>query len=102
MNENRPSHETLVAGSRLSARYELRRELAGDHHAVDWQGFDTVLDRPVLVRLLRPELAQDDAAVEQFRREMRAAARAVPPQGARVLDAGYAEGTGLPFVVFEW
>jgi hypothetical protein len=85
----------------IAARYEFVRELRVDRETVDWEAFDTALDRPVVVRLLRPELAHDTVAVERFWQEVRAAARRTAAVGDRVLDGGTDPETGRLFVVRE-
>jgi hypothetical protein len=87
--------------SRLSDRYELRQRIGADTQATVWEGFDVGLERTVLVRLLRPELASQPDEVQRFWAEAGAAARGAAVAGQRVLDAGYSEADGLPFVVLE-
>lgn len=61
---------------------------------------DTTLDRPVVVKVLHPELAQA-VSVERFRREIAVAARLQHPQVVPLLDAGEVDGLpwySMPFV----
>jgi hypothetical protein len=85
----------------VAARYELVRELRVDGQTVEWAAVDTALDRPVVVQLLRPELARDRLASERFWQAARASARRTTTVGERVLDGGTDPGTGQPFVVRE-
>src|SRR4249920_1373530 len=57
-----------------------------------WRAEDTLLGRPVALKLLAPHLASSDAARERFIREARAASRLEHPGIASVYDAGEAEG----------
>jgi hypothetical protein len=86
----------------VALRYELVRELRVDSQTIDWEAFDTALERQVVVQLLRPELAQDPTATEQFWQDARAAAHRTATVGNRVLDAGTDPETGRHFVVREW
>src|SRR2546423_7703148 len=87
----------------IAKRYELARELrVGDDDTVDWEAFDTALERVVVVQLLRPDLAHDAAAAERFWAHARSVARSTPAVGERVLDAGADPETGQAFVVREW
>jgi hypothetical protein len=86
----------------VAVRYELVRELRVDRQTIDWEAFDTALERQVIVQLLRPELAQDADATEQFWQVARAAAHRTAPVGERVLDAGTDPETGRHFIVREW
>jgi serine/threonine protein kinase len=56
--------------------------------------------RQVAVKMIRPELAEDDAFVERFRREVQAARRVAGFCTARVLDAGL--DAPRPFLVTEY
>ena len=86
----------------IAKRYELARELRVGDDTVDWEAFDTALERVVVVELLRPDLAHDSAAAERFWAHARSVARSSPAVGQRVLDAGADPETGQVFVVREW
>jgi hypothetical protein len=86
----------------VAARYELIHELRVGSETVEWQAFDTVLDRPVVVQLLRPELAHDTVATERFWQMARDAARRTALVGGRVLDGGTDPETRQIFVIREW
>jgi hypothetical protein len=86
----------------IAGRYELARELRVGDDTVDWEGFDTQLERVVVVQLLRPDLAHDAAAAERFWAHARSVARSPAVVGERVLDAGADPETGQAFVVREW
>lgn len=73
-----------------------------DSETVDWEAFDTALDRRVVVQLLRPELAHDTPATERFWQVARAGARRTATDGDRVLNGGTDPDTGQSFVVREW
>jgi hypothetical protein len=94
------SRPTNPPSALIGSRYELVRELRVDPETVDWEGFDTKLDRPVIVRLLRPELSDDADAGERFWRATRADAQQKGnAPGQRVLDGGTDAETGRPFVI---
>ena len=89
----------------LAGRYRLCRWLAAGGMGQVWQAVDEVLDRPVAVKLLRDEYAQDPGFVRRFRAEARYAAAVTHPGVASVFDysevatADGAEPT--PFLVME-
>jgi serine/threonine-protein kinase len=60
---------------------------------------DTLLDRPVALKVLFPELSVNDAFVERFRREAQAAANLSQPNIVSVYDWGRDHGTY--FIVME-
>ena len=43
----------------LGARYRLDRQIARGGMAEVWLGTDTFLDRPVAIKVLKPQLAND-------------------------------------------
>ncbi len=60
---------------------------------------DRVLSEEVALKLLRPELAEDPAALERFRREVKLARKIAHPNVCRVFDLG--EADGLAFLTME-
>src|ERR1039458_7007824 len=84
----------------LSGRYELSHLVArGGMAEVDRAG-DQLLDRPVAVKVLFPELSVDRSFVERFRREAQAAANLSHPNIVPVFDWG--EDNGSYFIVMEF
>jgi eukaryotic-like serine/threonine-protein kinase len=88
-----------VTAVQLGDRYQLDHRIASGGMGAVWRAVDRLLDRPVAVKLLRRELADDPAFVERFRREARAAAALTHPNVAGVFD--YGERDGQAFIVME-
>src|ERR1700728_3949460 len=84
----------------LSGRYELRHLVARGGMAEVYRAHDRLLDRPVAVKVLFPELSVDRAFVERFRREAQAAANLSHPNIVPVFDWG--EDNGAYFIVMEF
>src|SRR5205823_9930179 len=63
---------------------------------------DSVLERPVAVKLLAEHLSDDDAFVARFRREALAAARLQHPNIVQVYDSGEDRPSGRHFIVMEY
>src|SRR5438105_2550644 len=61
---------------------------------------DTLLERLVALKILHEHHTQDEAYVERFRREARAAAQLSHPNIVTVIDRG--EADGRQFIVFEY
>jgi hypothetical protein len=97
-----PSARTRDVVALIAGRYELVRERTGFGEVQEWEGFDSALERRVLVRFLRQDLAQDSAALERFWASARARARGGAASGKRVLDAGTDAETGCAFLICEW
>jgi len=89
----------------LAGRYRLCRWLAAGGMGQVWLAVDEVLGRPVAVKLLRDEYAQDPSFVGRLRAEARSAAAVAHPGIASVLDYGEvtttAGGEPTPFLVME-
>jgi predicted Ser/Thr protein kinase len=67
---------------------------------VVWKARQVQLDRPVAIKLLRPELAADPSFAERFAREARALAKLQHPGIVGVHD--YGEVLGLYYLVMEY
>jgi serine/threonine-protein kinase len=61
----------------LGGRYRLDASIASGGMADVWRGVDTVLGRPVAVKMLKATVASDPTVAERFRREARSLARLV-------------------------
>jgi serine/threonine-protein kinase len=94
---------TITPETSLDHRYLLVHRLAFGGMGEVWEGTDTVLDRPVAVKILRAELADDDAFRRRFRAEARTAGRVPHPGVASVYDYGETtvEGRSLAYLVME-
>jgi serine/threonine-protein kinase len=78
----------LMPGTVLADRYVLQEPAGEGGMATVWQATDRVLDRPVAVKILRPNLAEEPALLERFRAEALAAARLNHPNIVNVFDTG--------------
>src|SRR3954465_8312320 len=63
---------------------------------------DTVLERPVAVKLLAEHLADDEDFVYRFRREALSAARLQHPNIVQVFDSGQDQNTHRHYIVMEY
>lgn len=72
----------------LAQRYELTALIAGGGMGQVWRGRDTLLDRPVAVKVLRDQFAGDPAFLARFRAEAQHAALLHHPHIAVVFDYG--------------
>src|SRR5215212_6051911 len=81
-------------------RYEIDHRLARGGMADVYLARDTLLDRPVALKVLFPEFATDRSFVERFRREAQAAANLNHPNIVAVYDWG--EEGSTYFIVMEY
>ncbi|HEV2743309.1 MAG TPA: protein kinase, partial [Rubrobacter sp.] len=88
---------------RLGGRFVLVRELGSGGMSRVFLGRDEVLDRPVAVKILHPDL-DDEEAGALFRREGRMAARLSHPNVVPVYDAGedVLGGHEVSYIVMEY
>ena len=89
----------LESGTVLAERYVLHEPAGEGGMATVWHATDQVLDRPVAVKILRPNLAENPGILERFRAEALAAARLNHPNIVNVFDAGTDDHTA--FIVME-
>ena len=82
-----------------SGRYQVTHLIARGGMAIVYRAQDTLLNRPVAIKTLYPELSADPHFVEGFRREAQAAANLSHPNIVPVFDWGEDEGTY--FIVME-
>jgi eukaryotic-like serine/threonine-protein kinase len=89
----------------ISGRYELLEELGHGGMGDIWRGFDTVLDRPVAVKLIRQASITSPSQAEEFskrfQREARITARIQHPGVPQVYDAGLDTSHEQLFLVME-
>ena len=88
-----------MKGEILGGRYRLEDRIGGGGMAWVWKAEDTLLHRPVAVKLLREEFAADEAFLGRFRQEAESAASLVHPNIVHVYDVGTERG--LQYIVME-
>ena len=101
-------------GTLLGGRYRLDAEIGRGGMSTVYRAFDTVLERPVAIKLMHREIAADSGQLERFRREARAVAQLNHPHIVTVIDAGEEPSThdtaahghgpevGTPYIVLEY
>jgi eukaryotic-like serine/threonine-protein kinase len=105
-----------MIGTLLGGRYRLDAQIGRGGMSTVYRAFDTVLERPVAIKLMHREIASDSDQLERFRREARSVARLNHPHIVTVIDAGeeplpdselsdgeLATGrVGTPYIVLEY
>jgi tRNA A-37 threonylcarbamoyl transferase component Bud32 len=89
--------------SLLGGRFVLVREIGSGGMSTVFLGRDEVLDRPVAIKILKPDLGDPNVS-SRFRREGRTAARLSHPNIVQVYDAGEdeLEGREVSYIVVEY
>ena len=85
----------------IAGRYRIDRRLGAGGMSTVFLAEDTVLERPVAVKLLAEHLADDEPFVARFQREARAAARLQHPNIVQVFDSGLDGPSHRHFIVME-
>jgi serine/threonine-protein kinase len=91
------SPPTEVAG-----RYVIERRLGAGGMSTVFMARDTVLERPVAVKLLAEHLADDQDFVYRFQREALSAAKLQHPNIVQVFDSGQDTATERHYIVMEY
>ena len=86
----------------IAGRYRIERRLGAGGMSTVFMAKDTVLERPVAVKLLAEHLADDEAFVYRFRREALSAARLQHPNIVQVFDSGQDASTERHYIVMEY
>jgi eukaryotic-like serine/threonine-protein kinase len=95
---------SISPGTMLSGRYRLESRIAAGGMSTVYKAMDETLERPVAVKLMNREVANDSDQLERFRREARAVAQLSHPHIVGVIDAGDDADPDhpRPFIVFEY
>src|SRR3712207_2371546 len=88
---------------RFANKFVLEREIGSGGMSRVYLGRDEVLDRPVAIKVLKPDLGETDIGT-RFRREGRTAAKLSHPNIVQVYDAGEGEmdGRETSYIVMEY
>jgi eukaryotic-like serine/threonine-protein kinase len=86
----------------IAGRYRIESRLGAGGMSTVFMAKDTVLERPVAVKLLAEHLADDEAFVYRFRREALSAARLQHPNIVQVFDSGQDPSTERHYIVMEY
>jgi serine/threonine-protein kinase len=90
-----------LAGTVLGSRYELDEQIGSGGYCEVWRATDTVLSRPVAVKLLHPGYARKAEALARFQAEARHAGALSHDNIALVLDYGEPAYGQPPYLVME-
>src|SRR5215216_4826492 len=92
----------MATPNEIGGRYRLDRRLGAGGMSTVFLARDTVLERPVAIKLLAEHLADDEAFVARFRREALAAARLQHPNVVQVFDSGQDPESRRHYIVMEY
>jgi hypothetical protein len=90
------------SGLTLDDRYRLDARIAAGGVGQVWRATDLLLERPVAVKVLRPEYSDHPETLDRFRKEARHAGSISNAHVAQVYDYGAAGPGGSPYLVMEY
>jgi eukaryotic-like serine/threonine-protein kinase len=93
--------DALKPNQIFAGRYRIERFLAQGGMGAVFVGEQTATELSVAIKVLFPHVLGSKDAISKFELEARVAARVRSDHIVKVLDAGYDEETGLPFLVME-
>jgi eukaryotic-like serine/threonine-protein kinase len=91
---------TLQPGSVLGARYEIVQMLGEGGMGAVYKARDRELDRPVALKLIRPEMASNPSILARFKQELLLSRQVTHKNVIRIYDLGDADG--VKFITMEF
>ena len=101
MRSANPSGPDPFTGMLVDGRYKLQEPIGDGAMGTVYRATQVRVNRPVAVKLLRPEFGSNERVAERFEREALAIGRLNHPGCITLFDYGYAEETEGFFMVTE-
>ena len=92
----------MATPTEIAGRYRVEGRLGAGGMSTVFLATDSVLERPVAIKLLAEHLAEDEDFVARFRREALAAARLQHPNIVQVFDSGEDPESHRHYIVMEY
>src|SRR2546421_4947478 len=90
----------LEPGAVLAQRYEILEILGEGGMGAVYKAMDRELNRPVALKVIRPDLAGNQAILDRFKQELLLAREVTHKNVIRIYDLG--ESEGLKFITMEY
>lgn len=98
--EFRPNLRALPIGGVLANRYEIVALLGEGGMGAVYKAIDRELNRPVALKVIRPDLAQNPSVIERFKQELLLAREVTHRNVIRIYDLG--EADRMKFITMEF
>ncbi|MBR0461516.1 MAG: Stk1 family PASTA domain-containing Ser/Thr kinase [Erysipelotrichaceae bacterium] len=85
---------------KIANRYDVIKEIGKGGMANVYLAFDTILKRPVAVKVLKGDMTDDPVALERFKREANASTKLSHPNAVDIYDVG--EDENNHYIVMEY
>jgi serine/threonine-protein kinase len=97
----------VVIGQRLGGKYDIRSEIGRGGMGIVYKAYDVMLQRPVAVKVLAPQLAVDPQFFQRFQQEAVTAANLRHPHIVTIHDVGAQPmgdrfGQSIQYIVMEY
>lgn len=89
-------------GEVVAGKFRIDRVIAHGGMGIVVEAMHLELDERVALKFLKPEALENEAVLQRFKREARAAAKLKGEHVMRVLDVGVAEPGHVPYIVMEY
>lgn len=99
--EDTVSFEEQAIGRTLDGKYRIDGYLKRGGMGAVYRGTHVLLNKPIAIKLIRPELVTSQDVVSRFFREARAAAQLSHPNIVTVHDLGQAKDDGTLYIIME-
>ena len=93
-------HSVLGAGTLLANRYEITALLGEGGMGAVYKATDRELNRPVALKVIRPDLARNQSIIGRFKQELLLAREVTHKNVIRIYDLG--ESEGRKFITMEF
>jgi eukaryotic-like serine/threonine-protein kinase len=93
-------HSVLGAGTLLANRYEITALLGEGGMGAVYKANDRELNRPVALKVIRPDLARNQSIIDRFKQELLLAREVTHKNVIRIYDLG--ESEGRRFITMEF
>ena len=101
---NKKKNLVLEMGSLINERYQVSSLIGEGGHAQVFAGVDTMIERPVAIKVLtqlNPGSKFYTSRLERFRREAKVAAKIKHSSAVTIYDMGVVGKKSMPFIVME-
>ncbi|MBX7113608.1 MAG: serine/threonine protein kinase [Myxococcaceae bacterium] len=96
-----PAPDENPTGKTVAGKYRVEQQIGEGGMGKVYKATQLMLDKPVVLKVLRPDLLSDDRTVARFQREAKAASRLNHPNSISILDFGQAED-GAMYIAMEY
>jgi len=93
--------DDLVLGAMFAGRYRIERRIAAGGMGAVYEVLHVETSRRRALKVMHPDLVQNDDSRDRFRQEARVTARIESEYIVDVFDAGIDESTSMPYLVME-